>query len=420
MINLKNIKRRDFLTSALGTVGVIGASVILPTSLSLAAMPTDKRLIVILLRGGMDGLSLFPPFGDENYQKMRGQLAFSPPEKNNGMMDLDGFFGLHPSAASLIQFWHRKEMAIAPATASTYRGNSHIEAQRILENGSDTIDGAADGWLNRAIKIMAKYEANDKNIKPAISINGPQENNNLPFILQGDITTNILKLNQISDDILGLNQKLKLLYKNDLMLAPILAQAINKRKIIDKILTKDDINSAQSASDIDNLPAMAEISADELLKDNGSRIAVLDTSGWDSHYQQGRETGNLARKIAALSTGIDLLYEKMHNIWDKTVIVTVSEFGRSVISNDSGGTNNGMAGAMMILGGAVSGQKIIGGWPDLEEKKLYKGRDLMPNIDNRAIFKAILQNHMQISNNDIEETIFPNSKSVEPIKNLID
>ncbi len=419
MIDSKNIKRRDFLTSALGVIGAVSTSVILPTSLSLAATPTDKRLIVILLRGGMDGLGLFPPFGDKNYQEMRGKLALSPPEKNNGMMDLDGFFGLHPSAASLIQFWQRQELAISPATATTYRGHSHLHAQRILENGSDTIDGASDGWLNRAVKIMVKNKVNDQNIKPIITVNTPQANSKTPFIIQGDIAINILELNQIPDNILGFNEKLRLIYKDDLMLAPILAQAIDKRKIIDKILTMDDINSAQSASNIENLSAMAKIAAANLIKDDGAKVAILDISGWDSHYQQGQESGTLARKIAALSSGIDVLYEEMHDIWDKTVIITVSEFGRSVISNDYGGTNNGTAGAMMILGGAVSGQKIIGKWPGLAKNNLYKSRDLMPTIDNRAIFKGILKNHMKISQKDIEESIFPNSKPITPIENLI-
>lgn len=404
MTKSAEIKRRDLLAGGLA----LASTAFLPAGLSLAATPTDRRLVIILLRGGMDGLSLVPPFGDKNYAKIRGDLAIDAPERDDGMIDLDGTFGLHPAAASLIPFWQRGELAIVPAVATPYRGRSHFEAQEVLENGTDRPGGAYDGWLNRALSVMSG------NAVPAISVS-----KQTPFILQGKAKTTAWSPNALPDPVPGFYEKLRLLYKEDILLGPMLADGLRNREVMDEILTEDDLQSAKSARKAQDLDIMATLAGRYLAQDNGPRVAVLETSGWDTHVQQGTETGKLARKFSGLSAGLDALHEEMAGVWNKTVVIAISEFGRTAIPNGSSGTDHGTAGAALVLGGAVIGGKIAGPWPGLSEKQLYEGRDLKPTVDARAIFKRVLQDHMQIAAKDLETTIFPNSANISPLKGLI-
>ena len=404
MTHSAEFKRRDLLAGGMA----LTASAILPSGLSFAATPSDKRLVIILLRGGMDGLSLFPPFGDKDYQSTRGKLAMEAPNRDDGIIDLDGMFGLHPSAASLIPFWQRGELAIIPATATPYRGRSHFDAQEVLENGTDQPGGAYDGWLNRALKVMGGTGT------PAISVS-----KQVPFILQGGAKTTAWSPNELPDPVLGFYEKLRLLYKEDTLLGPMLADGLRNKKVMESTLSKDDLNSAKSARKVQDLDVMAKLAGRYLTHKDGPRVAVLEASGWDTHVQQGLETGRLARKFASLSAGLDALHEEMSPVWDKTVIVAISEFGRTVSPNGSSGTDHGTAGAALLLGGAVIGGKITGAWPGLSKNNLYEGRDLKPTVDTRAIFKRVLQDHMKISPRDINNIIFPRSNAAKPLKGLI-
>lgn len=392
------IKRRQFLKfSAAGLV--LSQTVANPMNIAMAAAPTQKRLITIILRGGLDGLAAVPPLGDPNYKSARHKMALS-----NGQ-NLDGYFALHPSLSALYPFYQKGEMTIFHAIASPYRSRSHFDAQNLLENGTNHANGAHDGWLNRALSLYPSAQNSS-----GIAI-GQQ----IPFILSGtsDVTSWApAQSAPVSDDIY---MQIQRMYDTDPQMHQALTKGMATHDMADMALSNmDQTGGGARKNQIQQIKAMAKL----LREDKGARFATMEVGGWDTHAQQGLEQGKLANQFKQLADGITLLAKELAPIWQDCCIQIVSEFGRTVASNGTGGTDHGTAGIMILIGGGVKGGKVISDWPGLAKNQLYEGRDLFPTMDIRSVFKASLTDHMGLPLADINRSIFPQSSSAKKINRL--
>jgi len=276
------ITRRDFLkyTGSFAAWTMLSAGF---PRLSFASLPTDNRFILVILRGALDGLAAVPPYGDRDYASMRGELAFHPPGGEDGAIDLDGFFGLHPSLEPLMPLYQRKQLAFVHAVASPYRERSHFDAQNLLENGT-TRPGGTEGWLNHALSALGATDG------AAIAIN-----QQVPLVLQGEAGVTSWaakgpKWNEDSDYM----QKIKSLYAQDPLLSSAFVEGVRSQEIAESSLPADDMMAGGKAKGPAQLYGAAKAAAMFLTKENGPRVAVLEAAGWDTHAAQGTSNGPLA------------------------------------------------------------------------------------------------------------------------------
>lgn len=394
--------RRNFLQT-LGAAGLV--STFANSGLSFASAPTDNRLIFIVLRGALDGLHTLVPYADKNYKLLRPKLALGAPGSQNngnkGVINLDGYFGLHPALSPLHKLYLENELLFIPASATKYRSRSHFDGQNMLENGSGKPFGAKDGWLNRAIVSL-----NDKDRRLGLSL-GPT----VPLIMQGNALVQTWAksgLPQADEDFLD---RVAYTYKNDPLFSKMLQAAQESSKPnSDMSGMKTKKNKANKDF---NLSATA--AADLLSNPTGPRIAVMEMQGWDTHHGQ---LFRLNKLLGELANGIITLKMGLGPAWSNTAIVVVSEFGRTAAENGSAGTDHGVGGLAMLAGGAVKGGKIGGIWPGLGAASLYEGRDVTPTTDYESIFKSVLTQHLGLKISTIEDQIFPNSRTSSPMENL--
>ncbi len=401
------ITRRDFLKYTGGLAAWTALSMGFPR-LSFASLPTDNRFILVILRGALDGLAAVPAYGDRDYASMRGSLAFHPPGGEDSALDLNGFFGLHPSLEPLMPLYRAKQLAVVHAVASPYRERSHFDAQNLLENGT-THPGGAAGWLNNA---LVELNANGSS---AIAIN-----QQIPLVLQGKLGVASYspkgpKWHEDSDYM----RKMKALYGQDSLLSGSFGEGVRAQEIAMASLPADDQMAGGKAKGADQLYGAAQAAAMFLARDDGPRVAVLEASGWDTHAGQGTSHGALANRLADLGLGLAALPQQMGKAWDKTVVVVVTEFGRTVHINGTNGTDHGTGSAAFVMGGGVRGGRVLGQWPGLSANALYQGRDLMPTTDMRSIFRTVLYSHLHASEASLNNGIFPDSESVPNLPDLL-
>jgi len=375
------LSRRGFLA---GATACCAAAHPLVTPMSFAAAPGENRLAVIVLRGGMDGLGVVQPYGDRNFNALRGALALTP---GGGLSDLDGFFGLHDGLKDLTPLWAAGELAVAHAVSTPYRDKrSHFDGQDLLENGGGdpggTLTEARDGWLNRALGSIPGAYA-----QFAISVGATEM-----LLLEGAqpaaswAPTADLKL---AGDERGLLERL---YAHD----PLFMDAARDAMMLDAISGGPDRKGGLSAA------KLAEFAAKML---NGeSRIAAFSIGGWDTHRAQANA---LNRPLQDLSAAILTLKERLGRNWDRTAVVAVTEFGRTARVNGSNGTDHGTGGAAILAGGAIRGGKVFGRWPGLGERDLYKDRDLLPTADLRRYPAELLAGLFGVGDAALEQAIFP-------------
>jgi uncharacterized protein (DUF1501 family) len=386
---------------------------LLPSGLSLAAAPGDARLVLVLLRGGLDGLAAVPPHGDPWYRRARGELALPAPGSPEGIVDLDGRFGLHPALAPLHARWQRRELLVVHATALPYRARSHFDAQDLLENGSASPHGARDGWLNRAVQQLGGGA-------PPVCF-GAQ----VPLVLQGAAPATSVDPARDSAPPAGFLELVEQLYATDPVLGPSLAQGLAAQaQLADHRVDPDDMTMAAGSPKrgrkrAARMAASLETAGGMMAAENGPRIAVIDTGGWDTHATQGTTTGRLRRQLDALAAGLVALEQGLGPAWRSTVVAVVTEFGRTVAPNGTRGTDHGAAGATLLLGGAVAGGRVVGDWPGLEPKSRHEGRDLVPTTDLRAVFKGLVRDHLGVSGAALDGTVFPDSAAVSALDGLV-
>jgi uncharacterized protein (DUF1501 family) len=373
--------------------------------ISFARADTESRLVLVILRGAVDGLAMLAPYGESAYKGLRGELALAPPGDTDGLLKLDGLFGLHPSFSNIHSLYQQQQAVLLHAVATPYRERSHFDAQDLLENGSLSPGGRRDGWLNRALAPLHKTGGKEAAIAMA---------QNTPLVLRGSEPVTSWAPSRLPDADDETLRRIRNLYSSDDFFASRLQQALDSREI-----AGDDMNSRKRKNRDAQSREMMQATAKFLMAPDGPRVAVIESGGWDTHANQGGATGSLANKFRNLDSSLDQFRRAMGDEWSKTVVAVVTEFGRTVRVNGTRGTDHGTAGAALLLGGAVNGGRVVSDWPGLKSSFLYQGRDLAPTTDLRSVFKGVLVDHLSVPHTLLNKEVFPDSAAAPAMKDLI-
>jgi uncharacterized protein (DUF1501 family) len=397
------MQRRQFLSgSALLAAGSLGVRV------SFAQPETRRsRFVLVILRGALDGLAAAPPLGDPDYAGLRRELALQPPGESGGALKLDGFFGLHPALAFLHECYAARELIVLHALASPYRERSHFDGQDLLENGTTRPHALQTGWLNRALsaaRTMAGREA------------GVSLGQNVPLVMRGPAPVTSWSPSKLAAPDEDTLSRISDLYAGDPLLAARLADAIAADAIAP---ANPGAASPGTAPGKARYAELVRAAGGFLAREDGPRVAVFDTHGWDTHANEGAAQGQLAARLAELDAALALLREELGPSWKDTAVLLVTEFGRTAALNGTRGTDHGTATAAFLLGGAVTGGRVIADWPGLSSRALYQGRDLAPTLDVRSVIKGLLADQLGVPPPALEHEVFPESGSARPLRGLI-
>lgn len=398
------IDRRSLLTGAAG----VAALSLMPgfARVAFAGAPTDKRFVVVILRGALDGLTALAPVGDPAYAPLRGELALEA-GGDRPALKLDGMFALHPDLAGFKAAYDAGQMAAFHAVAIPVRERSHFEAQAILETGLGRA-GGRDGWLNRALGVMGWNDAGK-----AVAFSP-----SVPLILTGDAPASSYTasaLPQGTDDYMA---RVAALYAPDSLLGPALAQGLE----VQAMAVEGDPGAAPMKGQGQrqaNMVPVAETAGRMLARADGPRIAVLEAYGWDTHVGQGAADGQLARRLANLDAAMTAFRKGLGEAWNDTVVTIVTEFGRTARPNGNKGTDHGTGAAAFLLGGAVKGGMVTADWPGLADRNLFENRDLAATGDVRSVLKGALAGHMGIDPGRLDRDVFPESSAVPALEGVI-
>ena len=406
---MSRMQRREFLS--LGALAA-GAALI-PARLSFASAPaSDKsRLVVVILRGALDGLAAVPPVADPDYGRLRGELALQAGP--GGALPLDGFFALHPSLGFLHQSFQARELIVFHAVASPYRERSHFDGQDCLENGGVRPHASQTGWLNRALAAKPGQAPREA---------GVALGQNVPLLMRGSAAVTSWspsRMPALDEDTLS---RITDLYAGDKLLSLRLADAL----AADAIASEDggDAMTPMQApkpgqGGAARYAELVHAAAGFLRQQDGPQVAVFDTTGWDTHANEGGAQGQLAGRLAALDAGLASLKQQLGEVWNDTAVLLVTEFGRTAAINGTRGTDHGTAAAAFLVGGAVAGGRVITRWPGLAERGLYQGRDLAPTTDLRSVLKGLLAEQLRVSSRALETEVFPDSRGARPLEGLL-
>ena len=397
------INRRDILKGA-----GLGALASAYPGLVLAKAETDARFVLVILRGAADGLALAAPYGDGSYQRIRGELALPNPGQEGGVLKLDGLFGLHPALQGVYDEFRAKRAVVLHAVASPYRDRSHFDGQDVLENGAASVGSLRDGWLNRALAPLGGSLGSEAAIAMA---------QNTPLVLRGENSVTSWAPSRLPDADDSTLARLQDLYAGDEFFAVRLAQALRSQEIAMAEAGMDRMRPR--SRDAEHVLAMMQATARFLTADAGPRIAVVETSGWDTHANQGTTGGLLFNRLEGLDAGLTALKTGLGKTWSDTVVAIVTEFGRTVAVNGTRGTDHGTAAAAIVMGGGVNGGRVVADWPGLRPADLYEGRDLMPTTDVRSLFKSILAEHLEVPEAFVERAVFPDSRHAVRLNDII-
>jgi uncharacterized protein (DUF1501 family) len=445
------LSRRQALAGALGA----GISIEFLGRKAFAAADgamESRKLIVVICRGGLDGLSVSPPVGDPDYAALRGVIAIPGFDRPGGALKLDDTFGLHPALPSVHKLALKGEARIAPAIASPDRERSHFEAQDVLENGATAAYGTDSGWLNRALQVMGPGKMK------AISVGATA-----PLILRGSIEAASWSPGPGAGSDTRLPGILQDLYASDPMLSRALASGLATQAMA-KVANADAtaaLSAADGMSDAaivapgapapamggphaasggemsgatsaggpalqtalrQGLPAARKLGATLagfMIQSGGPQIAAVSIDGFDTHANQGSSQGQLATRLAYLDAALDGLADGMGPAWKDTAVVVVTEFGRTARVNGTAGTDHGTASTALLLGGALKRGGIVGDWPTLAQAKLFENRDTAPTLDMRGLFKGLLVAQYGVDRHALDTVVFPDSAAVSPAIGLI-
>ena len=444
MGDLAALSRRQAMAGALG----LGLSVEFLGRKAFAAgdnAAAGRKLIVIICRGGMDGLSVSPPVGDRNYAVLRGSIAIPGFDSPGGALKLDDTFGLHPSLVSVHQLALKGEARIAPSVATPDRERSHFEAQDVLENGQTTPYATDSGWLNRALQAMGPGKVR------AISVGATA-----PLILRGPIEAASWSPGPGVGRDPRLPAILADLYAHDPILSRALASGLATEALA-KVARSDaksalmtitagpgdtlaNMGGANGAPGGDmtgqadaggaalrpllkqGLPVARQLGATLagfMVQPDGPQLAAVSIDGFDTHANQGSTQGQLATRLAYLDATLDGIAKGMGPAWKETAVVVVTEFGRTARINGTNGTDHGTASTALLLGGALKKGGIVGDWPTLADARLFENRDTAPTLDMRGLFKGLLASQFGMDRRALDTAVFPGSEAVAPAAGLI-
>lgn len=366
-----------------------------------AAGADDPRLLIVVLRGGMDGLNTVVPIGDRHYVSMRGGIAIPAA----GTIRLNSFFGLHPSLKNFGRFYKAGDAAVVHATCVPLHNRSHFDAQDNLENGlPGKIVSNSTGWLNRLLSSLPAGAP--------IRSHGAIQIGDAPLILRGPAPVlgwSPTWFTPVSDPTLYM---IRTLFREcDPPIFDMLERGLKADRLADRV-DKDDGQISPLRKGFRGAGRLVAAA-------DGPRIAVLSVGGWDTHSDQGGASGVMANVLTELDTAIDDFRTCVGSAWNKTVMVLATEFGRTVRVNGDRGTDHGVGTVALLAGGAVNGGRVFGDWPGLAPRDLYEDSDLKPTTDLRSVFKGVLRDHIGVATSLLNRTIFPESAGAPPLGNLL-
>jgi len=394
------LSRRLFLG---GTASLFTSALLAPGTSRANQSGSDPRLLIVVLRGGMDGLSTIVPFGDPNYESYRGDLTI----QRDRLERLGPFFGLHPALRNLLRFYRAGNAALIPAAGLPVRSRSHFECQANLENGLPGNIAGSTGWVNR---LLATFPRNSRVAQRGGTTIGP-----VPQILAGPAPVLSWTPTWFGQPDTQVLSALERMYGagGDGSLAIALERGLAADQIARGVA--GNVRSNLAPLEIGFRGAARLLGATD-----GPRIAVLSASGWDTHNAQGNLSGQIANRLSGLDAAFGAFRQEMSAaVWAQTVVMCVTEFGRSVFINGTSGTDHGVGMPVIMLGGAVNGG-LHGDWPGLERQALISGRDLRPTVDLRSVFKGVLRDHLGARPHTLNTVVFPESTtSAPPMNNLV-
>jgi uncharacterized protein (DUF1501 family) len=366
-----------------------------------------------------------PPYGDPDYARLRRELAIAAPGAGSGAIKLDNLFGLHPNLKFLGEAYSARELIVFHAVASPYRERSHFDGQNVLENGLMRPHASQSGWLNRALaSVPADRASSRKELGVALG-------QNVPLVMRGPAAVaswSPSRLAALDEDTL---ERITDLYSRDPLLSKRLADALAADAIASEAQKENEMAAEKDgeAPEASSVLAKREgrssrvgaryvevirAAAGFLRKEDGPQIAVFDTTGWDTHANEGAAQGQLAVRLGALDAGLRTLKEQLGPAWRDTAVLIATEFGRTAAANGTRGTDHGTGAAAFLLGGAIEGGRVISDWPGLSATGLYVGRDLKPTLDLRSVMKGILADHIRVPTSALEREVFPDSATARP------
>jgi uncharacterized protein (DUF1501 family) len=399
----------------------------------------DPRFLTIILRGAVDGLALAAPIGDPDYIRLRGKLAV-PRDGVGAGLPLDGFFALNSAMPFLHGLYQKREATVLHAVATPYRGRSHFDGQDVLESGLAGVAPSESGWLNRALAGLSNAGRTEPHKGLAMGAV-------VPLLIRGQapVMSYTPKANNLPLRDQTIERLMDLYAHTDTGLAKAFAEGLD----IDKVASGGTagLGAAAAPSPAPMMPMAqpgspapvaatapatpaparpfrdfidtAQAAARFMTTPGGPRVGALSFDGWDTHANEGVITGTLATKFAGLDAAIQAFATGMGPAWKDTVVLIVTEFGRTARTNGTQGTDHGTATAALLIGGAVKGGRVLADWPGLADANLYEGRDLKPTADVRAIAKGILRDHLGIPDGALAASVFPGSAAIKPLGGLM-
>jgi len=391
------MQRRSFLNSL-----AVGASLIVPVGRNAWAAtvdnPTRKKLIVIMLRGAVDGLNVVAPVADQNYLRLRPTIGLGMPGTEGGAIDLDGYFGLHPALSMLQPLWQQKKLAFVHASGSPDPSRSHFDAQDYMESGTPGRKNTPDGWMNRLVTVLPGASTPSR----ALSI-GPV----MPRILAGTAAAVNLptgksgaKANVLDRPAIG--KAFDQMYAGHEGFQAAYMDGKNAHKEILDASMGSEKQMADGGAPLPNgFPDDAAHLAKLMRNNPRMQLAFVALGGWDTHANQGAGKGQLANRLAPLGQGLAVLAERLGPMFNDTTIVVMSEFGRTARENGNGGTDHGHGNVMWLLGGGVAGGKVHGDWRGVGDAALNEGRDLPVTTDFRSVLAQVCERHLLLSDQNL-------------------
>jgi uncharacterized protein (DUF1501 family) len=401
------MKRRKFiqLATVLSASSIVNIGAHSWVAKGLAQTNNRQRLIVVFLRGAVDGLNVVVPHQEETYYELRPKIAIPRPGEKNGAIDLDGFFGLHPALADVMPLWQNKTLAFVHASGSKDPTRSHFDAQHYMEVGTPGDKSTSGGWMNRLLGNLPKD-------KPTQAVN---IGDTPPRILVGQMPVASLPTGNKSTRPLPIDrppiyQAFDRLYTGNDELSRAYRESRQARELLLADLEKEMEEASNGAPPPVGFASDASKLARVMVGDSRTQLGFIDVGGWDTHVNQGSSNGQLANKLKHLGEGIATLVKELGPLYANTAILVISEFGRTVKENGNAGTDHGHGNAMWALGGGIRGGRVFGDWPGLDESELYEGRDLEVTTDFRDAIATVLEGHMGVKGSQLAQ-VFPGNSS---------
>jgi uncharacterized protein (DUF1501 family) len=374
----------------------------------------DPRLLVIVLRGALDGLAAVAPVGDPNWLALRGDKALTLEGKTPGL-PLDRMFALNPAMPNLHRLYQAGAATIVHAAATAYRERSHFDGQDVLESGLARPGAVSTGWLNRALATLEP--AGNAKPRNAFAV-GPIA----PLVVRGPapvLSWTPPRLPPASDDTL---MRLLDLYRHT---DPALARVLEERMGLAEIARAGGMESGQQQRPVAAAQVRAFFAesagtaAKFMARPDGPRIGALAFDGWDTHANEGALDGRLFALLGALDGAIAAIETNMGDAWRETAVAVITEFGRTARINGTDGTDHGTGTVAFLAGGALKGGRVVADWPGLKEANLHEKRDLKPTTDLRAVLKGLLKDHLRVDEAALASKVFPESSAVKPVAGLL-